>query len=73
MSVDWRQKGYVNSVKNQGGCGSCWAFSAVCALEGQYFKTNGKLLKFSEQNLVDCVYPRDGCDGGMMDTAFRYS
>jgi len=72
LSVDWRQKGYVNPVKNQGGCGSCWAFSAVCALEGQYFKTNGKLLKFSEQNLVDCVYPRDGCDGGMMDTAFRY-
>jgi len=47
-SVDWRDKGAVNAVKNQGSCGSCWAFSAVVALEGLYAVKNGKLLSFSE-------------------------
>ncbi len=64
-SVDWRKKGYVNPIKNQAGCGSCWAFSAATALEGQYYRVNQKLVSLSEQQLVDCTYAKtyDGCNG----------
>ena len=63
-SVDWRTKGAVNAVKNQAQCGSCWAFSAVCAAEGIDFIKNGKLQSFSEQQLVSCDKTCFGCQGG---------
>lgn len=72
-SVDWRNEGAVTPVKDQGSCGSCWAFSATGSLEGGWYQKSGRLESMSEQQLVDCDRKFDkGCDGGDMETAYGY-
>ncbi|XP_077486542.1 cathepsin L-like peptidase [Amblyomma americanum] len=74
QTVDWRTKGAVTPVKNQGHCQSCWAFSATGSLEGHHFLKTRTLVSLSEQNLVDCSgkFHNVGCHGGRPDNSFKY-
>eukprot|EP00397_Hematodinium_sp_SG-2012_P015981 GEMP01016289.1.p1 GENE.GEMP01016289.1~~GEMP01016289.1.p1 ORF type:complete len:339 (+),score=69.27 GEMP01016289.1:106-1122(+) len=74
-SVDWSEKGAVTPIKDQGQCGSCWAFSSTGALEGAFQIATGKLVSMSEQQFVDCAksrYGNFGCGGGMYNNVFNY-
>ena len=70
--IDWRSEGLVTNVKDQGMCGSCWAFSAVGTMEGAKAKTTKNLTSMSEQDLVDCVPSCYGCQGGWPSVAIQY-
>jgi C1A family cysteine protease len=65
-SIDWRELGIVTPVKNQGSCGSCWAFAAVAFLESEFIKRNkvANTLNLAEHFLMQCDTKSANCDGG---------
>ncbi|KAF7850597.1 hypothetical protein BT93_L5234 [Corymbia citriodora subsp. variegata] len=71
-SINWVDKGVVGSIKNQGSCGSCWAFAAVATVESGLAINGGPMLDLSEQQLVDCSKDNGGCKGGWVEAAFQY-
>jgi C1A family cysteine protease len=72
-SVDWTTQGVVTPVKNQGNCGSCWAFSTTGSMECDYAIAEGTLTSLSEQQLVDCSTLNYGCNGGWYERAWNYA
>ena len=73
LEIDWCEKGKVTDVKNQGPCGSCWAFAAAGSIESAYAIKTDKLVNLSVQQLLDCSDENCGCDGGLPHKAFEYA
>jgi len=71
-SIDWRAKGAVTKVKEQGSCGACWAFATAGTIEGQWAAAGNDLEDVSVQQLVSCNVDDLGCSGGRVDTALRW-
>jgi len=72
--VDWTEQSVVTPVKDQGQCGSCWAFSTTGALESGFAVSTGKLVSLSEQQHVDCDgFPNLGCKGGQMLKGLKWA
>jgi len=74
-SLDWRTKNAVNPIQDQGQCGSCYSFSGMASMEGAIAIKTGKLVKLSEQQVVDCSRPygNEGCSGGFEKNVFTYA
>jgi len=70
--LDWRTKGVVNDIKDQGQCGSCWAFSTTTSMESLWAVKHKTLYDLSESNLVDCVTACSGCSGGLMTSSYNH-
>lgn len=71
-SLDWSTKGATTAVKDQGNCGSCWAYSATVGIESGLYMATGKIEKLSEQQIISCDKTDGGCNGGDLPTAFEY-
>ena len=71
-SIDWVKRGAVTPVKNQGQCGSCWAFSATEQIESDNFLATGQLLELSPQQITSCDTTSYGCSGGWTEHAYDY-
>ncbi|XP_047965658.1 thiol protease SEN102-like [Salvia hispanica] len=71
-SIDWRDHNAVTLVEAQRGCGSCWAFAVVAAIEGVEAIRSGKLTQLSEQHVIDCNEYHEGCKGGRMDHGYEF-
>jgi C1A family cysteine protease len=72
-SVDWRTKGAVTPIKDQGQCGSCWAFSSTGSMESAHFIKTGNTVILSEEQLVECSWLDMGCNGGNPMFAFEFA
>ncbi|XP_066138275.1 cathepsin L-like proteinase [Euwallacea fornicatus] len=72
VNIDWRENGMISAVKDQGNCGSCWAFSVTGAVEAQIAISQKSNVILSEQELVDCEKRNNGCNGGALIYAYQY-
>lgn len=71
-ALDWSAQGATTPVKDQGNCGSCWAYSATEGIEAGLFMATGQNIKLSQQQVVSCDKSDGGCNGGDLPTAFEY-